>query len=59
MNDPFIARMIQARRLTWQIRDRYAMSAQEWNNLCQGPFGPIVAVATKALDESIVHAHAA
>jgi len=141
MNDPFIARMIQARRLAWQIRDRYgiqcsalrenvnssksldegkkltlaqwsgivaagwsgldellattavsadlvasaksarvstdaankkiaqltqgfdnsgrpAVSAQEWNTLCQGPFGPIVAVATKALDESIVHAQA-
>jgi methyl-accepting chemotaxis protein len=141
MNDPFIARMIQARRLAWQIRDRYgiqcsalrqnvnsskpldetkkltlaqwngivsagwsgldellattavsadlvasaknarvstdaanqkiaqltqsfdnsgrpAVSAQEWNILCQGPFGAIVAVATKALDESIVHAQA-
>ena len=141
MNDPFIARMIQARRLAWQIRDRYgiqcsalrenvnsskpldeskkltlaqwsgivaagwsgldellattavsadlvatakggrastdaanqkiaqlsqgfdgsgrpAVSAQEWNKLCQGPFGPIVAIANKALDESIVHAQA-
>src|SRR5882724_1152705 len=141
MNDPFIARMIQARRLAWQIRDRYgiqcsalrenvnssksldegkkltlaqwsgivaagwsgldellattavsadllasaksarastdaanqkitqltqsfdgsgrpAVSAQEWNTLCQAPFGPIVAVATKALDQSIVHAQA-
>src|SRR5207245_5018924 len=23
MNDPFIARMIQVRRLAWQVRDRY------------------------------------
>ena len=25
MNDPFIARMIQARRLAWQVRDRYGI----------------------------------
>ncbi|WFU41670.1 methyl-accepting chemotaxis protein [Bradyrhizobium sp. CB82] len=141
MNDPFIARMIQVRRLAWQVRDRYGMqcselrpnvnsskpldetqklnvaqyngivnagwtgmeellaapdvaadlvsaakeartktdsvvqqisqmtknfdgsgrpavSAQEWNTLCQSPFGPIVAVATKALDQSIARAEA-
>ena len=141
MNDPFIARMVQVRRLAWQIRDRYglqcsavrqnvnsskpldesqklnvaqwngvvgagwsglddllvstmvgpdliaaaksarastdaanqkiaqllqgldgsgrpAMSPQEWNTLCLAPFGPIVAIATKALDESITHAEA-
>ncbi|WP_027520750.1 methyl-accepting chemotaxis protein [Bradyrhizobium sp. Ec3.3] len=139
MNDPFIARMIQVRRLAWQVRDRYgiqcsalrpnvnaskpldetqklnvaqwngvvgagwtgieellaapdvtadlvstakearaktdtvvqqisqitknfdgsgrpAVSAQEWNALCQSPFGPIVAVANKALDQSIARA---
>ncbi|MGY8666754.1 methyl-accepting chemotaxis protein [Bradyrhizobium sp. UFLA05-109] len=141
MNDPFIARMIQVRRLAWQVRDRYgiqcsalrpnvnsskpldesqklnvaqwngvvgagwtgieellaapdvtadlvsaakearaktdsvvqqisqltrnfdgsgraAVSAQEWNALCQSPFGPIVAVANKALDQSIARAEA-
>jgi methyl-accepting chemotaxis protein len=139
MNDPFIARMIQVRRLAWQVRDRYgsqcstlrpnvnaskpldetqkqtlggwngaiaagwsgmdellaapdvsaemisvardaraktegvlkqigdltknfdgsgkpAMVASEWNTLCQSPFSFIVAVATKALDQSIVRA---
>ena len=25
MNDPYIARMIQARRLAWQVRDRYGI----------------------------------
>ncbi|UPK35220.1 HAMP domain-containing protein [Bradyrhizobium sp. 186] len=141
MNDPFIARMIQARRLAWQVRDRYgiqcstlrpnintskpldetqkqtiaswngivtagwtgmdevlaapdvaaemvtaakdaraktdgvlkqigeltknfdgsgrpAMPAAEWNMLCQSPFALIVAVATKALDQSIARAEA-
>ncbi|MGV7213139.1 methyl-accepting chemotaxis protein [Bradyrhizobium sp. UFLA05-112] len=141
MNDPFIARMIQVRRLAWQVRDRYgiqcsalrpnvnaskpldetqklnvaqwngvvgagwtgieellaapdvtadlvsaakeahaktdsvvqqisqltrnfdgsgrpAVAAQEWNALCQSPFGPIVAVANKALDQSIARAEA-
>jgi methyl-accepting chemotaxis protein len=136
MNDPFIARMIQVRRLAWQVRDRYgvqctalrqnvnsskpldetqkqtiagwngivgaswigmtellaapdvpsemttavndaraktdgvvkqigelsknfdgsgkpALPASEWNTLCQSPFTLIVAVATKALDQSI------
>ena len=140
-NDPFIARMIQARRLAWQVRDRYgiqcstlrpnvnaskplddnqkqtvagwngivaagwtgmeellaapdvtadlvnaakearaktdgvlkqigdltrnldgsgrpAMPAAEWNALCQSPFAPIVAVANKALDQSIARAEA-
>ncbi len=139
MNDPFIARMIQVRRLAWQVRDRYgihcsvlrsnvnsskplddtqkrslaqwdgtiasgwagmeealaapdvapemitaakearaktdgvlkqindltrnfdgsgkpAMAASEWNTLCQSPFPQIVAVATKALDQSIARA---
>lgn len=139
MNDPFIARMIQARRLAWQVRDRYgiqcstlrpnvntskpldetqkqtlagwngivtagwtgmaellaapdvtadlvnmakearvktdgvlkqigeltknfdgsgrpAMPASEWNALCQSPFASIVAVANKALDQSIARA---
>ncbi|WP_049806711.1 HAMP domain-containing protein, partial [Bradyrhizobium genomosp. III] len=139
MNDPFIARMIQARRLAWQVRDRYgiqcstlrpnvnaskpldetqkqtvaswngivtagwtgmeellaapdvtadlvnaakearaktdgvlkqigdltrnfdgsgkpAMPPAEWNALCQSPFAPIVAVANKALDQSIARA---
>jgi len=139
MNDPFIARMIQVRRLAWQVRDRYgiqcsalrpnvntskpldetqkqnvaqwngivgagwsgmgellaapdvtadlvatakearattdsvlqqiaqltknldgsgrpAMAASDWNTLCQSPFGPIVAVAMKALDQSIARA---
>lgn len=139
MNDPFIARMIQVRRLAWQVRDRYgsqcstlrpninaskpldetqkqtlggwnggiaagwsgmdellaapdvtgemvtaakearaktegvlkqigeitknldgsgkpAMPASEWNTLCQSPFPFIVAVATKALDQSIARA---
>lgn len=141
MNDPFIARMIQVRRLAWQVRDRYglqcsalrsnvntstpldetqklnlaqwngivaagwsgieellaasdvpadlisaaqdarartdaasrqiakmakdfdnsgrpAMSVQDWNTLCKGPFEPIVSVAFKALDQSIAHAQA-
>jgi len=139
MNDPFIARMIQARRLAWQVRDRYgiqcstlrpnvnsskpldetqkqtvagwngivtagwtgmdellaapdvtadlanaakearaktngvlkqigeltkgfdgsgrpAMPAAEWNALCQSPFASIVAIANKALDQSIARA---
>jgi len=139
MNDPFIARMIQVRRLAWQVRDRYgvqctalrqnintnkpldetqkqtiagyngiigaswvgmtellaapdvpsemtsavsdaraktdgtlkqmgeltknldgsgkpALPASEWNTLCQSPFTLIVAVATKALDQSIARA---
>lgn len=139
MDDPFIARMIQVRRLAWQVRDRYgihcsalrsnvnsskplddvqkrtvaqwdgtiasgwsgmaellaapdvtadlvtaatdakvktdgvlkqigdltknfdgsgkpAMAASEWNTLCQSPFPLIVAVATKALDQSIARA---
>ena len=139
MNDPFIARMIQVRRLAWQVRDRYgsqcsmlrpnvnaskpldetqkqtlggwngaiaagwsgldellaapdvaaelitaakdaraktdgvlkrigeltrnfdgsgkpAMPASEWNSLCQSPFAFIVAIATKALDQSIARA---
>ncbi|OKO83582.1 methyl-accepting chemotaxis protein [Bradyrhizobium sp. AS23.2] len=139
MNDPFIARMIQVRRLAWQVRDRYgvqctalrqnvntskpldetqkqtiaswngiiaaswvgmtellaapdvpsemvsavndartktdgtlkqmgeltknldgsgrpALPASEWNTLCQSPFALIVAVATKALDQSIARA---
>ncbi|MEK9279286.1 MULTISPECIES: methyl-accepting chemotaxis protein [unclassified Bradyrhizobium] len=138
-NDPFIARMIQVRRLAWQVRDRYgiqcsslrpnintskpldetqkqtvagwngivtagwtgmgellaapdvtaelvnaakdaraktdgvlkqigeltknldgsgrpALPAAEWNALCQSPFAQIVAVATKALDQSIARA---
>ena len=138
-NDPFIARMIQVRRLAWQVRDRYgiqcstlrsnvntskplddaqalataqyngivaagwsgmdellaapdapadlvsaardarartdavsqqlaqivknldgsgrpAVPASEWNTLCQSPFAPIVAVAVKALDQSILRA---
>ncbi|WGD53345.1 methyl-accepting chemotaxis protein [Bradyrhizobium sp. CB1650] len=141
MNDPFIARMIQVRRLAWQVRDRYgiqcsslrpsintskpldetqkqtvagwngivtagwtgmgellaapdvtaelvnaakdaraktdgvlkqigeltknldgsgrpALPAAEWNTLCQSPFALIVAVATKALDQSIARAEA-
>lgn len=141
MDDPFIARMIQVRRLAWQVRDRYglqcsalrpnvnaskpldegqkqtvagwngsvgsawngmeellaapdvgaelvgaarearlktesvlkrigeitrnldgsgkpALPASEWNSLCQSPFAPIVAVATKALDQSIARAEA-
>ncbi|GLR89156.1 methyl-accepting chemotaxis protein [Bradyrhizobium iriomotense] len=141
MNDPFIARMIQVRRLAWQVRDRYgiqcsalrpnvntskpldepqklnlaqlngivgagwtgldellaapdasadlvstakearaktdsavqqisqltknfdgsgrpAVAPQEWNVLCQAPFAPIVAIATKALDQSIARAEA-
>jgi methyl-accepting chemotaxis protein len=139
MNDPYIARMIQVRRLAWQVRDRYgsqcsmlrpninaskpldeaqkqtvggwngsiaaawsgmdellaapdvtaelataakeargrtdaalkqigeltrtldgsgkpAMAAADWNSLCQAPFPFIVAVATKALDQSIARA---
>jgi methyl-accepting chemotaxis protein len=139
MNDPYIARMIQVRRLAWQVRDRYgsqcstlrpnvnaskpldeaqkqtvggwngsiaaawsgmdellaapdvtselatvakeartrtdgalkqigelartfdgsgkpAIPASEWNTLCQSPFPFIVAVATKALDQSIARA---
>ncbi|MGY4284016.1 methyl-accepting chemotaxis protein [Bradyrhizobium sp. LM2.7] len=139
MDDPFIARMIQVRRLAWQVRDRYgiqcstlrphvnaskpldetqkqtlaswngsiasgwtgmdellaapdvtaemvsaakdaraktdgvlkqigeltknfdgsgrpAMPASEWNALCQSPFAFIVAVANKALDQSIARA---
>ncbi|OPZ00364.1 chemotaxis protein [Bradyrhizobium sacchari] len=139
IDDPFIARMIQVRRLAWQVRDRYgiqcstlrpnvnaskpldeaqkqtiaswngsiasgwagmdellaapevtaemigaakdaraktdgvlkqigeltknfdgsgkpAMPASEWNALCQSPFAPIVAVANKALDQSIARA---
>jgi methyl-accepting chemotaxis protein len=138
-NDPFIARMIQVRRLAWQVRDRYgvqctflrqnvnaskpledaqkqtvsswngiiasswtgmtellaapevpsaltsavteartktegtlkqmgeltknldgsgkpALPASEWNSLCQSPFTAIVAVANKALDQSIARA---
>src|SRR5262249_55169952 len=35
-----------------------AVSAHEWNVLCQSPFAPIVAVATKALDQSIARAEA-
>lgn len=141
MDDPFIARMIQIRRLAWQVRDRYglqcstmrlnvnsskplddsqkqavagmngslssawssmeellaapdvgaemitavsdarlktesvlkrmgeitrnldgsgkpALPASEWNSLCQSPFAPIVAIATKALDQSVVRAEA-
>jgi methyl-accepting chemotaxis protein len=141
MNDPFIARMIQVRRLAWQVRDRYgiqcsalrpninaskplddtqklnvaqwngivgagwsgmdellaapdvaaelvttakdarvktdsvlkeiaqltknldgsgrpAMSANDWNVLCQSPFAPIVAVANTALAASIARAEA-
>ncbi len=140
-NDPFIARMIQVRRLAWQVRDRYgiqcsalrpnvnaskpldetqklnlaqwngiigagwsgmgellaapdvaaelvtaatearaktdqvlkeiaqltknfdgsgrpAVPAHDWNVLCQSPFAPIVAVANKALDQSIARAEA-
>ncbi len=139
MDDPFIARMIQVRRLAWQVRDRYgvqcsslrsninaskpldesqkqtvaswngsiasgwagmdellaapdvgaemvnaakdarlktegvlkqigdltksfdgsgkpALAPSEWNSLCQSPFPLIVAIATKALDQSIVRA---
>jgi len=37
---------------------RPAMSAQDWNVLCQEPFAPIVAIGFKALDESIAHAEA-
>src|SRR5438045_5873637 len=33
-----------------------AMAASEWNTLCQSPFPFIVAVATKALDQSIARA---
>ena len=33
-----------------------AMPASEWNTLCQSPFPQIVAVATKALDQSIARA---
>jgi methyl-accepting chemotaxis protein len=33
-----------------------AMPAAEWNTLCQSPFASIVAVANKALDQSIVRA---
>ncbi|MBR1133530.1 methyl-accepting chemotaxis protein [Bradyrhizobium iriomotense] len=139
IDDPFIARMIQVRRLAWQVRDRYgiqcstlrpnvnaskpldeaqkqtvaswngsiasgwtgmdellaapevtaemvgaakdaraktdgvlkqigeltrnfdgsgkpAMPASEWNALCQSPFASIVAIANKALDQSIARA---
>ena len=35
---------------------RPAMAASDWNTLCQSPFGPIVAVAMKALDQSIARA---
>ena len=37
---------------------RPAMSAQDWNVLCQGPFAAIVGVGFKALDDSIAHAEA-
>jgi methyl-accepting chemotaxis protein len=33
-----------------------AMPASEWNTLCQAPFASIVAVANKALDQSIARA---
>ncbi|MDH2352906.1 methyl-accepting chemotaxis protein [Bradyrhizobium sp. SSUT112] len=33
-----------------------AMPASEWNTLCQSPFASIVAVANKALDQSIARA---
>jgi methyl-accepting chemotaxis protein len=33
-----------------------AMPASEWNTLCQSPFSSIVAVANKALDQSIARA---
>ncbi|TQF41043.1 chemotaxis protein [Bradyrhizobium sp. UNPF46] len=33
-----------------------ALPAAEWNTLCQAPFAPIVAVANKALDQSIARA---
>ncbi|QIP03029.1 methyl-accepting chemotaxis protein [Bradyrhizobium symbiodeficiens] len=33
-----------------------AMPPAEWNALCQSPFAPIVAVANKALDQSIARA---
>ncbi|WP_407185948.1 methyl-accepting chemotaxis protein [Bradyrhizobium centrosematis] len=35
-----------------------ALPAAEWNALCQSPFAPIVAVANKALDQSIARAEA-
>ncbi|WP_461321050.1 methyl-accepting chemotaxis protein [Bradyrhizobium diazoefficiens] len=35
-----------------------AMPASEWNALCQSPFASIVAVANKALDQSIARAEA-
>jgi methyl-accepting chemotaxis protein len=37
---------------------RSAMSAQDWNVLCQGPFAAIVGIGFKALDESMAHAEA-
>lgn len=35
-----------------------ALPAAEWNALCQSPFAPIVAVANKALEQSIARAEA-